>query len=438
MLNLGTLSNPTVPDNTIEPRLPPADLPQIRQPVWRRPGVLNLLVIALFAELGLAVLNISTMPPYLKNARHMGEGTVALVLTAFLLSEAVFKSPMGHLADHFGRKTLMTIAPLLTVGTSLLTLVIPRGWGVLEILMIVALRVVDGLGAAMFWPAAYAASGECVPDKERQQAMSLLNACYFVGIAFALPIGGAMEDLVGYDASLIMAAAVFFLVAIAVNRLMPHDTPHHHEETAEGEFNLLRFIHTAREIPQYLLLATVTFCGIGFPAAIIKIFAQEQFRMTASEFGSFIVLPGALAMVVLSVPMAHLGERLGRTKAVHIGMGMCAAGLIFIALGAVVPWLRSPWAMAAGGIPVGVGFLLAIPAWMASVSDLNPRKRAANLGAVMTAQGLGAIVGVPVGGQLYERLTAVDLNFGHYSPFIGCALFVTAGWLVSLRILKSV
>mgnify|MGYP000530609916 CR=1 FL=1 len=405
-------------------------------PVWRRKGVLNLLVIALFAELGLAVLNISTMPVYLAKDRGLGGGAIGLVLGAFLLSEALFKSPMGHLADRVGRKTMMTIAPLLTVGTALLTLAVPHGWGTAEVAVIVALRVVDGLGAAMFWPAAYAASGECVADKERQQAMSLLNACYFVGIAFALPIGGAMEDLVGYNASLYMAAGVFFIVAISVNRLLPNDKPHRHEEQIEGEFNLMQFVHTAREIPQYLLLSLVTFCGIGFPAANIKLFALDQFKMTASQFGSFIVLPGALAMVVLSVPMSNLGERLGRARAVHIGMGMCAGGLIVIALGAVVPLMRSPLVMAAGGIPLGVGFLLAIPAWMASVSDINPKRRAANLGAVMTAQGLGAIIGVPLGGFMYERLTFAGPDFARYSPFIGCAVFVTAGWLISLRILR--
>ena len=414
-----------------------AEPPVEEKAVWRRKSVLNLLVIALFAELGYAVLNISTMPVYLTKDRGLGADSAALVLLAFLLSETIFKGPMGHLADHVGRRRLMVIAPLLTVVTSLLSFLVPHGLGHMEVVLFILLRVVDGIGAAMFWPAAYAASGDAVDDKDRQQAMSLLNACYFVGVAFALPIGGAVEDIFKPAASLILAAALFAMVAIAVWRMMPQDVkhPHSEEHPVEGEFNLMQFVSTAKQIPQYLALSIVTFIGIGFPMAIIKLFALDQFGMTSSQFGVFVVLPGAGAMVVLSVPMAKYGERLGRARAVHYGMGMCAVGIGFIALGAFIPFLRAPWALAIGGIPVGIGFLLAIPAWMASVSDLHPRRRAANLGAVMTAQGLGAIIGVPIGGLAYQRLAMFGPDFARYSPFVGCAICITAGWMISLRIL---
>jgi MFS family permease len=425
-------------DERIEPIPEPVVAPAEHSAVWRRKSVLNLLIIALFAELGYAVLNISTMPIYLTEDRKLGADVAGYVLVAFLLSEAVFKGPMGHLADHVGRRTLMMIAPVLTVGTSIVSLFIPHDLGIWENIIFILLRVVDGFGAAMFWPAAYAASGESVSDKERQQAMSLLNACYFIGIAFALPIGGAIEDLVSPAASLVLAAGVFTLVTFAVWKLMPRDKAHaaHVEHPVEGEFNLMQFVQTARSIPQYLTLSIVTFCGIGFPAVIIKLFAKEQFGMSSSQFGVFIVLPAAASMVLLSVPMAKLGERLGRARAVHFGIGMCAFGVAFIALGAIFPFMRAAWAFALGGIPIGVGFLLAIPAWMASVSDLDPRRRAANLGAVMTAQGIGAILGVPIGGWAYENLTFLGPEFARYSPFIGCAACVTAGWLISLRILK--
>jgi MFS family permease len=91
-----------------------------------------------------------------------------------------------------------------------------------------------------------------------------------------------------------------------------------------------------------------------------------------------------------------------------------------------------------GGLPLGLGFLLTIPAWMASVSDIDPKRRGANIGAVMTAQGLGAIIGAPIGGFLYEYLIPVlGVHVAHYSPFLCCSACVTAGWLLSLRMLTS-
>src|SRR4051794_5459628 len=92
---------------------------------FRRPAVRHLLIVALLAEIGYAVLNISTMPVYLRaaptnawisNGRGFGESVIGLVLVAFLLSEAVFKSPMGHLADRIGPRKLMMFGPMLSIG----------------------------------------------------------------------------------------------------------------------------------------------------------------------------------------------------------------------------------------------------------------------------------------------------------------------------------
>jgi len=406
-------------------------------PLLRRPAVLRLLAIALFAEIGYAVLNISTMPVYLAKARNLGEATVGMVLAAFLLSEAVFKGPMGHLADKYGRKRFMIIGPSITIVTSILSVLVPYDPPWAEEVIFVLLRVFDGIGAAMLWPGAFAAVGEAVEDDKRQQAMSLLNVCYLLGVALALPLGGIVNDLTGQKyASLFLATFLFCAVVFTAWRFLPDDHGQQHTEHVPEEPGIKDLLKVARKLPAYLLLAVITFAGIGFPMAIIKNFAIDEFNMSESAFG-LLVLPAALSMAVLSVPMSKVGERLGRVRAVHLGMGLCSAGLILIALGAFFPFFRHAWVMAVAGIPVGIGFLLAIPAWLASVSDVNPKSRGANIGAVMTAQGLGAIIGAPLGALCYEKLQAVNIHFGHYFPFVGCAACVTVGWLIGLRILHE-
>ena len=66
-----------------------------------------------------------------------------------------------------------------------------------------------------------------------------------------------------------------------------------------------------------------------------------------------------------------------------------------------------------------------------------------HVGAVMTAQGLGAIVGAPIGGWAYQGLVPLGRHlglgesFGHYSPLMGTTVCVLLGWLISLRILRD-
>lgn len=414
-------------------------------PLIRRPAILRLLIIALIAETAYAVLNISTMPVYLVQDRHFGEFKMSLVVVAFLLSEAVFKGPMGHLADRYGCRTFMIAGPAITMCTALLTVAVPRDVGGWEATALITLRVFDGIGAAMLWPAAFAEMGHIVSDKERQQAMSLLNVCYLLGIALALPIGGIAEDIFNAKAAgLYLAAILFGGISLAAFRFASRSNIHDGaSEAGEKEgFHVKQLIRSFRSIPVFVLLAVVTFAGIGFPMTIIKPFAIDEFNLSASQFGA-LVFPAAIAMAVFSVPMGRLGERLGKSRAVHIGLGLCATGLAFISLGAFLPALRVPWALALGGIPVGLGFLLTIPAWLTSVSDIDPTRRAANLGAIMTAQGLGAIIGAPMGALLYQEMIPVgrDLgfgdSFGHYSPFMGCAICMTVGWLLSMAILRD-
>jgi DHA1 family multidrug resistance protein-like MFS transporter len=422
---------------------PPTDEKLESCPLWRRGPVFRLLIIALLAEIGYAVLNISTMPVYLVQDRKFTEGVMSVVIVAFLLSEAVFKGWMGHLADRYGRRRLMVIGPSLTVFTSIMTMVVPHGWGYSETFSLMILRIMDGIGAAMLWPAAFALMGDMVQDNERQESMSLLNTCYLIGIALALPVGGIFNDVFGpYLAgltgartpSLYLAAILFLTVSITAYRSVPSSGKQRtvHEEHVE----IQGFLTAVRQIPQFVLMGLITFCGIGFPMVIIKLFAADQLHMSESEFG-LMALPGALAMAALSVPMSRFGERVGRARAVHIGLGLCALGLVFIASGAFLEVMRSRMVLALGGIPLGIGFLLAIPAWYASVSELDPNRRAANIGAVMTAQGLGAIIGAPLGGWSYGYFQRVSTDFGHYSPFIGCAACVTIAWLVSMRIIRA-
>lgn len=365
------------------------------------------------------------------------------------------KGPMGHLADRVGSRRLMMVAPLLTVGTSIASLFVPhfnpqRG-ELIEVMIFILLRLIDGVGAAMLWPAAFALMGNSVSDAKRQEAMSLLNMCYLVGVALALPIGGIVEDttagilgrsgLGSHAGGIILATVLFALVSLTVSRVVHIDAKPIHEEGHEGG-GLRDLIATWKQIPSYLLLATLTFAGIGFPMGIIKIIAQDEFKLSATQFGA-LVMPGAIAMAIFSVPISKVGERIGRARAVHIGMFACAVGISLISMGAFFEFFRTPWFLALGGIPVGLGFLLTIPAWLASVSDIDPNKRAANIGAVMTAQGVGALIGAWFGGNAYEKLVPVGerlglgAHFGHFSPFIGTSVCIWLAWVIGLRILRD-
>jgi DHA1 family multidrug resistance protein-like MFS transporter len=185
-----------------------------------------LVLMAGFAELGYVTLNISAMPVYLRDTIGLGESTVTAVGSMFLLTEAIFRAPMGMLSDRLGRRRLMLVGPSLTVFTALATVLVHHPiWFLL-------LRALDGIGAAMLWPAAYAAIGDTVPPERRSWAMSFLNMTYMSGIALGPLAGGLANDLTGAKtASFYLVAGLFAIAVLIIWRFYPRD---HHEAHAHA------------------------------------------------------------------------------------------------------------------------------------------------------------------------------------------------------------
>ena len=241
-----------------------------------------LVVMAGFAELGYVTLNISAMPVYLREVVGLGESTITAVGSVFLLVEAIFRAPMGMLSDHIGRRRLIVLGPLLTVFTSLGTLLASHP------LHFIVLRAVDGLGAAMLWPAVYAAIGDSVPLHKRAWAMSFLNMTYMSGIALGPLAGGLANDLTGAkQASFYLTACLFTVATLIAWRFYPRDgrTPNRADGTSGEKLSLRAFLNALRIAPGHMLLAFVVFFGIGLIMLLVKLYAMDEFGVSETLFG---------------------------------------------------------------------------------------------------------------------------------------------------------
>jgi DHA1 family multidrug resistance protein-like MFS transporter len=390
-----------------------------------------LVVMAGFAELGYVTLNISAMPVYLREVVGLGESTITAVGSVFLLTEAIFRAPMGMLSDHFGRRRLIVLGPALTVFTSLATLVASHP------LHFIVLRALDGLGAAMLWPAVYAAIGDSVPLHKRAWAMSFLNMTYMSGIALGPLAGGLANDLSGAkQASFYLTACLFMVAMLIAWRFYPRDgrVPNGAGSAPGEKLSLGAFLNALRIAPGHMLLAFVVFFGIGLIMLLVKLYAMDEFGVSETLFGVGLVVP-ALAIAVLSLPLGRLADWLGRTRSIRLGL-MLAAGVVWSVVAPSQPPIA--WVLVATALGA-VSFVLTFAAWMAELSEIDPERRGVMLGAAGTAQGVGSILGALIGGFLYEH---VPLTLGaitvpaHRTPFIGCALTLTLGAALSWVVLK--
>jgi len=126
-------------------------------------------------------------------ARERGAsyGTVGLMASAFMLAQLVFQFPAGALADRFGRSRPV-MAGLLIEGAATAAFVWAEStW------LFVLLRLVQGIGLSLIYPAVRALIADLTPVERRGEAFAAFWGMLNVGWLLGPAVGGLLAGLVG-------------------------------------------------------------------------------------------------------------------------------------------------------------------------------------------------------------------------------------------------
>ncbi|MDD3249891.1 MAG: MFS transporter, partial [Smithellaceae bacterium] len=140
------------------------------------------------------------------------------VASSFLLASAIMLLPMGRLADLFGRRIFFLSGSLIFSLSSLLSV-----WPETESLFI-ALRVIQGIGAAMIFSTGTALLVSAYPAGERGKMLGINIAAVYTGLTAGRFIGGLLTQHLGWQAIFIVNAALG-LAAAALAAWMEEEKP---------------------------------------------------------------------------------------------------------------------------------------------------------------------------------------------------------------------
>lgn len=471
------MSNPALklaaePDETARPR-------KSRDWLWL---TLPVALIAACSELGYAILNTSALPVYIVRGLRLDMAVFGVIMVPFFISEAVCKGPLGMIADRVGRKPLMVIGPAISIFTPILFISIRYRPATTEPAALIAfgfLRLLDGIGAAALWPAMFAYIGDVVREEKRAAAMGILNVTYMLGLALGMLAGGFVDDTFGpvlsgeaslrhqvagvvhrirqhahgphhffatsvlrhpgaqivprifhparFYPSFYLASALFAIAAcVALVAIQSGRAGQHAEAGGEHQGPPLTwqsFVTAVRTVPGMMLVAFTTFLGIGCVMIQIKIFAMDEFHITETQVG-LLVLGPALIIGALAIPLGHLSDHWGKIRSIRLGVFLGAVGMWAIVLLYRNP-LAAEFALIGAGLLLGIGFVMAFPAWMALLTEVcQEGRRGTVTGAVSTAQGVGALLGVLIGSFLYNHASR-NPQFNHIAPFMASAALLS-------------
>ncbi|GFN92514.1 vesicular glutamate transporter 3 [Plakobranchus ocellatus] len=164
---------------------------------------------------------------------NWNEETQGKVLGAFFYGYLVSQVPGGWLATRFGGKRVFGLGMLLTSILTLLTPVAARS----SVYLLMAVRVVEGLGEGVVFPAMHSLLGVWAPLYERSMLAVITYSGTDLGTVITMPISGLLCDsdiLGGWPSVFYIMGAVSLLWSICWLAFV-YDSPAQHPSISKEE-----------------------------------------------------------------------------------------------------------------------------------------------------------------------------------------------------------
>ena len=386
--------------------------PRLRDALTLSKDFSILLLSLAVVTLGFGILS-PIMPKYAEDRLHMDAAGLGSVYALFALSYALGMLPAGYLADRVGRKPLIIAGTLFFGFTTYALVLINAQW------QFAVLRVLEGIGAALVTPAAFALTVDLVPENKRGMAMGAEGTAQLLGGLGGPGLGGFLAGEVGFYYPFYVAAVLSVICALLV--VMIKEPKGHTRGESNSMFSM--FGAWKRNLQQDSALAAVT--TRGFVMGIVQglwnlgliLYWYDRLSMTETEVGVAISI-GALVMLLGTLPFGALADKFGRRPFMIIGGSLMVLGLLLNV------WATEVWHVYVLVALADFGGAVSNPSVGAMLADvMSPKERGRVMGAYQMVQGFGNIVGFFFLGYIYVALSPE-------APIILCSAALAVATLI--------
>jgi EmrB/QacA subfamily drug resistance transporter len=393
---------------------------------------------AFLAFLDATIVNIA-FPDISASFSGSGRDALSWVLDGYFVVIAALLVPAGGLADRFGHKRIFLLGVAGFTAASLLCAVAPS----LELL--IAFRVLQGIGAALIAPTSLALVLDAFPSERRAAGVGLWGAAAAAAAAIGPTLGGALVELSDWRlvflVNLPLGAAIVFAGTRSLRERSQRDS---RLPDLSGALMLAASLAlvtlaivegndwgwtAAPTLGSFaaaaILLAGVVRRSTRHPRPIVEpaLFRHRSFRLGnlgtllfAAAFFSLILgnvvfltsiwgytvlqagaatLPGPTLSTIVAGPAGRLADRFGHRAVIVPGALFFAAGVMVLRTAGATPDWLGLWLP--GSCLTGIGIGLAFPTLgSAAVRDI-PDDRFATASAVNAAfRQIGAVLGTAI------------------------------------------
>src|SRR6201996_473126 len=428
----------------------------------RRQILLVLCLSLLIVVVDNTILN--TALPTLARVLHAGTSGLQWITDAYSLCFAALLIPAGALGDRYGRRRSLLGGLAVFAGGSALAAFAPSTG------LLIAARVVMGLGAAFVMPATLSILNAVFPPRERPQAIAAWSAVTGAGVLIGPTLGGLLLSHFWWGSVFLINVPLAALALIGVLLTVPETA-----EPSRHRFDLLGVALIAGSLfalvdaiieapdrgwtgPVTLAEGAAALAGLtGFvwwelrtrhPLIDLRVFRSRAFSAAAGSvtviffalFGGLFVLtqylqlvhgysplsagiralPFAVATAAVSPLSAVLAKRFGTHRIIPAGMVLMGAGLLDFSTAGVHTGYPA-LAVAVAIMGAGMGLVMA-PASNTIMTTVPAHQAGAGSAINDTIREVGGALGVAIVGSLAAAVYRSHLSTALHTAHVPAAV----------------
>lgn len=252
--------------------------------------------------------------PNIENYFNVGTALVGWIINSYMLTCAVLAVPFGIIGDIYGKRKILIIGLVVFVVSSVMAIFS------VNIIMLIVIRAVQGIGTAMIYSTNIAILAENTEQSLRGRNLGIATAANYFGLSAGPVLGGFVNYYFGWK-GIFMISAVFSLLALIFSFSGIPDS-----RKKRNKIDFKGIIKNKR----YLTSNLATFINFGAMFSInymVSIYLQETKGFNSKTAG-FILVCAPIIQTIISPIIGKLSDKYSPHKISAIGMGICSVVII--------------------------------------------------------------------------------------------------------------
>jgi multidrug resistance protein len=341
--------------------------------------------------------------------------TIGRLIASYSIAQLVAAPLWGRVSDRYGRRPALLIGLSASAAAYLVFGLADSVW------LLFLSRIVQGAGGGTTGVAqAYVA--DTIDSADRARALGWLSAATSAGVMVGPAIGSSAAHFGQAAPGVIAAVLCLINVSLAWKWL-----PESRKESVTQAGGLPKPVwhpawvalrHPGAPIGRLLWIYGVGMLAFASMTSVMALYLGAEFGFDEKTIGYVFLYVGVLSVVMRSVLLGPIVDRIGETWAMRIGTGLLVLGL------ALYPLPRDLWTLALVIPLVPIGTALLFPATTSLMSrQADPRELGTTMGVAQTFAGLARVAAPLLATTVFQRV-------GHGWPF-----FVAGGFVALVSIM---